>query len=208
MNCIKIILLDNSTETTTMGSLLSSRSNRSLCLQVFSQRIKSSQTRQQYFSRIIKNRRRESQASMILVNNHHRRNNQRLQILLKMIRDIAKSIKQVRFKSRKLCQRYNKLLTSKSKRISSNIITIIKDKLRMNNLVELTLRRHIVSMIRLRERQRKMRKEIKMKTPAVVLKQALQIIVPAQMIMHRVSITTALIISRTMMSIRLGKKQK
>jgi hypothetical protein len=128
--------------------------------------------------------------------------------LLKMIKDIAKSIKQVRFKSRKLCKRYNKLLTSKSKRISSNIITIIKDKLRMNNLVELTLRRHIVSMIRLPERQRKMRKEIKMKMPAVVLKQALQIIVPAQMIMHRVSITTALIISRTMMSIRLGKKQK
>lgn len=152
MKCIKITLQGNSTETTTMESLLSSKSNLSLCPQMFSLKIKSSQTSKQLFSRITKIRKREYQVNMILARYPHLRNNQRLQILPKRIKNIAKWIKQVMFKTKKLCKRFNKLLINKSKRINNSTIAIIKDKLKKNNLVELSLRRHIVSMIRLQER--------------------------------------------------------
>lgn len=77
-------------------------------------------------------------------------------------------------KLKKWSKCFNNLLMNKSKRIN-NILAIItiKDKLKKNNLVELSLRKLIVSIIRLLERQRRTIEKIKMKMPVVVLKQTL-----------------------------------
>lgn len=165
MNCIKIILLDYSTVTIT-ESHHSSRSNLNLYQQMFSRRIRSLQISN-------KSRKKECRVNMIHVRYPHLRNNQKSwkMMLLKRIKNILKQNNLLMVKLKKWSKCFNNLLMSKSKRIN-NILAIItiKDKLKKNNLVELSLRRLIVSIIRLRERQRRMIEKIKMKTPVVVLK--------------------------------------